>query len=240
MSITKSTLLATLALFVSLSGSVAWAQVGTGNSVVQPQPNFTPLPAPVNIQHHRSTELGDALDAYANVLDAQGRAARLHSEAAANYQYAESQRLQNLIERERAKLEIERQKLELQSIKYQRQELARQQSINTQARMKPAPVLSRNGQILWTTSLRRDEFKPYREQLEQQVSKFRLAANLNERERMLDEINQSCQEIVEVLDSKPIGMAESSVASCRRFVIRLYDDLQQPAVSLASTALTAR
>ncbi len=237
MSITKTSLLAAVVLFAGLTGSVS-AQSLT--SPTQPQPHFTPLAPPVSLQHHRSTELGDALDAYANLLDANGRSQRLRSEAAATYQYAESMRLQNMIDRERAKLEIERQKLELQSLKYQRQELIRHQSEQAQARMKPTPVLAQNGQILWIEPLRHDVFTAYRRQLNDQVDNLLMATNLKERERANDAINQTCQDFVELIAAKPAGLSDNALDSSRRFVLRVYDDLQQPAASLASTKLTSR
>ncbi|HTN77226.1 MAG TPA: hypothetical protein VL096_18335 [Pirellulaceae bacterium] len=225
----KTTFFTLLAIYCAVCSFGATAQAQSVLSPNDRRPVYTPQEAPpVRIQHHRSTELGDALDAYSNVIDAQGRFVRNRSEAVTNLQYAESLRLQNLIDRERAKVEIERQRLELQSLKYERQSLSRQNASANQMRTVPVAVVTTKGTILWIEPLRHPVFASYRETLENQVFELRLASTMSDREQILDSINQTCQDFVVAIQEQTEPTLLATKDSSQRFVIRLYDDLQQP------------
>lgn len=236
----KLTFAAALIALVSLvCGAPAFAQDYTSGSSYRPTTFGNPEAPSVRFMDHRSTELGDALDGLSLVIEAQGRFERARSEAIVNLQQAERLRLENLIERERTKLAVQKQRLELQALKNERVRLTRQISLETQARMKPAVVISRNGSIQWIEPLKAPEFAAHRQTIEKSVSKLFAARSLADRQELLDQVNFDCQELIETLDAHKANLAPNVYDASRRFAIRLYDDLQNPEV-VAATTLTLR
>lgn len=233
-------LFAALCLTALAGASLATAQDSQNTTIVEsrPTPVGLPDPAPFRVQHHRSTELGDALDAYSNVIEAQGRAAVNRSLAVNNYQYAEQQRLQNIVSRERAKVEIERQRLELQTLRYELQDLQRKQAELYQSRKKPTAIVTNRGHIQWIEPLRAKAFAEQRAAIEDNVIALKMSTSLKDREESLDAINQSCQELVTAIEEQP-GLAPAAADSSRRFVMRLYDDLQSPTTQGSGMHLTS-
>lgn len=199
----------------------------TDSTASRPVPVVVPVDQSARFQHHRSTEFGDALDAYSNVIDATGRAELNRSAAITNLQYAEQLRLQNLITREQAKIEIERRKLELQSLQYQRVSLVKEQAKLAQAQKKPTPAVNKQGYVFWNKPLREEAFADHRTRIESQITALKMSSTLNDREQMLDTINDSCQNLIAAIDEET-SLKPDAQAAGRRFVVRLYDELQQP------------
>lgn len=227
-----------IALATTTSGTGLLAQE-YGSTGFRPTSISAPEGQSVRFMDHRSTELGDALDGLSMVIEAQGRFERNRSEAIINLQQAERLRLQNLIERERAKLEYQKQRLELQSVKAERIRLTRQLSLESQARMRPAVVISQKGSIQWIEPLRAPQFAAHRQTIESNVNQLAAARTLEQRQTLLDEINFECQELIESLEAHKAALSPSAFDSSRRFAIRLYDDLQNPGV-MATASLTLR
>lgn len=221
---------AVIALAVATSSGGLLAQEYTSSSF-RPSPVSQPEGTSVRFMDHRSTELGDALDGLSLVIEAQGRFERNRSEALINLQQAERLRLQNLIEREQAKVAVQKQRLELQALKAERIRLVRQLSLESQARMRPAVVISQKGSIQWIEPLRAPQFAAHRESMQSLVGKLAAARSSDERQALLDEINFECQELIETLKAHKQTLSPSAIDSCCRFAIRLYDDLQSPSTT---------
>ncbi len=234
MTVKNAIAVAAIALGTMTSGVFAQEYNG-GSPNFQPTTVGVPDAPSVRVMDHRSTELGDALDGLSLVIESQGRFERYRSEAIVNLQQAERLRLQNMIDRERTKLAIQKQRLELQSVKAEQVRLSRQISLESQARMRPAVVITQKGSIQWIEPLRAQAFAAHRQTIENNVNRLAMARNLDERQQLMDEINFDCQELIETLEAQKGTMSASAYDSSRRFAIRLYDDLQNPTVVAGSS-----
>lgn len=239
MSIKNTIAAAAIAVGTMTSGLFA-EEYSSGSGDFRPTTVGVPDAPSVRFMDHRSTEAGDALDALSMVIESQGRYERYRSEAIVNLQQAEKLRLQNLIDREKTKLAIQKQRYELQAVKAEQIRLTRQMSLESQARMKPAVVITQKGSIQWIEPLRSREFAAHREMIEDNVNQLATARNLEERQKLLDEINFDCQELIETLEARKSTMNPNAFDASRRFANRLYDDLQDPAVLAGSSRPTTR
>lgn len=184
-------------------------------------------PSPTRFMDHRSTELGDALDALSMVIEARGRAQRSFSEALINLQTAERLRLANLAERERVQAEIEKARTEQTILRYERRRIAHQQLAESRAMLKPPVVLGRKGEVLWIDPLRTAPYRDHRELIEGLLDDLQHAETLEEREVVVDSIAVTCQELLEAIDARQQELSPNVYDSSRRFVHRIIEDVRQ-------------
>ena len=192
-----------------------------------PAPVGTYDPPPARFMDHRSTELGDALDALSLVIEARGRAQRNFSEALINVQTAERLRLANLAERERVLAEIEKARTEQTILRYERRRIAHQQLAESRAMLKPPVVLGRQGEVLWISPLRSASYRDHRELIEGLIDDLRRAETLEERELAVDSIGITCGELLEAIDARQQELSPSAYDASRRFVHRFLEDVRQ-------------
>ena len=236
----RQTLSVVAIAFATMTSGVFAQDYASGGGEFRPSTFGVPDAPSTRFMDHRSTELGDALDALSLVIEAEGRFERYRSEALVNLQQAERLRLQNIIERERAKLAVQKQRLELQAVKAEQVRLTRQISLESQARKRPAVVISQKGSIQWIEPLRSPAFAAHRQTIERSVSQLSTAGDLDRRQKVLDQINFDCQELLETVEAQKMAMSPSAYDSSRRFAIRLYDDLQNPTAVAASQRSATR